>query len=71
MAKPNDRVLCFMVLSLLLFITLVVNGKNGDTCFDISKTSGLGSEVFNFINPNLNCTALFVGQWLRVDGTLS
>ncbi|KAJ8549648.1 hypothetical protein K7X08_033355 [Anisodus acutangulus] len=49
----------------------VVNVKNGDTCFNVSKTFGLGSDVFNAINPNLNCTALFVGQWLCVDGTLS
>ncbi|CAN4078226.1 unnamed protein product [Withania somnifera] len=101
MAKPNDRVLSFVILSLLLFITLVeskftihredsspspspsptpaseisclkvVNVKDGDTCFDISKSFGLGSDIFNAINPNLNCTALFVGQWLCVDGTLS
>ncbi|MCD7453295.1 hypothetical protein HAX54_020460 [Datura stramonium] len=49
----------------------VVNVKNGDTCFDVSKTFGLGSDFFSAINPNLNCTALFVGQWLCVDGTLS
>lgn len=49
----------------------VVNVKNGDTCFDVSKTFGLGTDVFSAINPNLNCTALFVGQWLCVDGTLS
>ncbi|KAJ8545598.1 hypothetical protein K7X08_018181 [Anisodus acutangulus] len=49
----------------------VVNVKNGDTCFDVSKTFGLGSNVFNVFNPNLNCTALFVGQWLCIDGTLS
>ncbi|KAM3285244.1 hypothetical protein P3S67_024043 [Capsicum chacoense] len=107
MAKPNDRVLSFLIIfSLLLYITLVeskftihessssssspspspslgpdpaseisclkvVNVKNGDTCFDVSKTFGLGSDVFSAINPNLNCTALFVGQWLCVDGTLS
>ncbi|KAK6797601.1 hypothetical protein RDI58_005303 [Solanum bulbocastanum] len=99
MAKPNNRVLSFiLILTLLLFITLVeskftihegsssslspaslseiecskvVNVKDGDTCFDVSHTFGLGSDEFNAINPNLNCTALFVGQWLCVDGTLS
>uniref|UniRef100_M1C1H7 LysM domain-containing protein n=1 Tax=Solanum tuberosum TaxID=4113 RepID=M1C1H7_SOLTU len=92
MAKPNDKVVSFiLILSLLLFITLVeskitihegsspkseiecskvVNVKDGDTCFDVSHTFGLGSDEFNAINPNLKCTALFVGQWLCVDGTL-
>ncbi|KAJ8549647.1 hypothetical protein K7X08_033354 [Anisodus acutangulus] len=49
----------------------VVNVKDGDTCFDISKTFGLAIDVFNAFNPNLNCTALFVGQLLCVDGTFS
>ncbi|KAG5622703.1 hypothetical protein H5410_007921 [Solanum commersonii] len=88
MAKPNDKVLSFiLILSLLLFITLVeskitiheysnsslspkseiecskvVNVKDGDTCFDVSHTFGLGSDEFNAINPNLNCTALFVAK---------
>ncbi|KAJ0097403.1 hypothetical protein Patl1_27923 [Pistacia atlantica] len=30
---------------------------------------GLATESFGSINPNLNCSALFVGQWLCVVGS--
>ncbi|KAI6668120.1 hypothetical protein NL676_032950 [Syzygium grande] len=46
----------------------VVGVKSGDTCFAIAQQSQLTSESFSSINPNLNCDALFVGQWLCISG---
>ncbi|KAK3011124.1 hypothetical protein RJ639_012683 [Escallonia herrerae] len=43
--------------------------RSGDTCFGIVQTFKLTTEFFDSINPNLNCTALFSGQWVCVDGT--
>ncbi|PQQ05751.1 hypothetical protein Pyn_28323 [Prunus yedoensis var. nudiflora] len=45
--------------------------KSGDTCFEIAETFNVPTEFFDSINPNLNCTALFVGQWVCLNGTLS
>lgn len=45
--------------------------KTGDTCFEIAQTFSVPIEFFDSINPNLNCTALFVGQWVCLNGTLS
>ncbi|KAM5588427.1 hypothetical protein ABKV19_006723 [Rosa sericea] len=45
--------------------------KSGDTCFEIAEGFNLPTKVFNSINPNLNCTALFVGQWVCLDGEFS
>ncbi|KAI6704924.1 hypothetical protein NL676_007886 [Syzygium grande] len=42
-----------------------------DTCFSVGQMFNLTSDVFNSINPNLNCDTLFVGQWLCVQGTPS
>ncbi|KAF8029676.1 hypothetical protein BT93_E2183 [Corymbia citriodora subsp. variegata] len=36
--------------------------RAGDTCFSVAEASHLTTSVFNSINPNLNCDALFVGQ---------
>nr|CAN82204.1 hypothetical protein VITISV_000174 [Vitis vinifera] len=47
----------------------VVGVESGDTCFDIADKLQLTTEFFDSINPNLNCDALFVGQWVCVDGT--
>ncbi|KAJ9690275.1 hypothetical protein PVL29_012766 [Vitis rotundifolia] len=47
----------------------VVGVESGDTCFDIADKFQLTTEFFDSINPNLNCDALFVGQWICVDGT--
>ncbi|KAI3456349.1 hypothetical protein Pfo_013012 [Paulownia fortunei] len=49
----------------------VVGVKSGDTCFEIAQTNNLTAKAFDTINPNLNCTALFVGQWLCIDGSLN
>ncbi|XP_016899229.1 lysM domain-containing protein ARB_00327-like [Cucumis melo] len=45
--------------------------KSGDTCFALAHTFKLSTDHFNFINPNLNCSALFVGQWLCVNAFLT
>ncbi|KAG9449161.1 hypothetical protein H6P81_009126 [Aristolochia fimbriata] len=45
--------------------------EEGDTCFDVAKAFNLTTEVFNEMNPNLNCTSLFVGQWLCVAGEVN
>ncbi|KAL0442840.1 UNVERIFIED_CONTAM: hypothetical protein Slati_2006700 [Sesamum latifolium] len=47
----------------------VVGVKSGDTCFAIAQTYNLTTTAFDAINPNLNCTALFVGQWLCINGS--
>lgn len=39
--------------------------NDGDTCFGVSKTFNLRDSI----NPNLlNCTNLFIGQWLCIFG---
>ncbi|KAF9678974.1 hypothetical protein SADUNF_Sadunf07G0092000 [Salix dunnii] len=48
----------------------VVGVASGDTCFDVAKTFNLTAASFDAINPNLNCNALFVGQWLCVAGSV-
>ncbi|KAL1537462.1 hypothetical protein AAHA92_29970 [Salvia divinorum] len=48
----------------------VVGVVSGDTCFDIAKDQNLSSTAFDAINPNLNCSALFIGQWICVSGSI-
>ncbi|TXG60345.1 hypothetical protein EZV62_014918 [Acer yangbiense] len=48
---------------------LVVGVVSGDTCAAITQQFGLTTEFFGSINPNVNCNALFVGQWLCISGT--
>ncbi|KAL8112933.1 hypothetical protein AgCh_020302 [Apium graveolens] len=43
--------------------------RSGDTCFGIAESFALSNDEFNSINPNVNCAALFVGQWLCVVGS--
>ncbi|KAJ8621722.1 hypothetical protein MRB53_030251 [Persea americana] len=43
---------------------------SGETCFSVTQTFNLTTEFFSAINPNLNCDAIFVGQWLCVSGTV-
>ncbi|KAF8030012.1 hypothetical protein BT93_E2435 [Corymbia citriodora subsp. variegata] len=38
--------------------------RASDSCFSVVHAFNLTSEVFNSINPNINCFRLFVGQWL-------
>lgn len=47
----------------------VFGTRSGDTCFSIAQSFGLTTAEFDSINPNLNCAALFVGQWLCVQGS--
>ncbi|KAF9601502.1 hypothetical protein IFM89_020297 [Coptis chinensis] len=49
----------------------VVGVQSGDTCFGIIQSSNSTAATFAAINPNLNCSALFIGQWLCVSGTLN
>lgn len=56
------------IFSPTLICDSVVGVNSGDTCFDIAQNHNLTSQAFDAINPNLNCTALFVGQWICVDG---
>ncbi|GAA0185929.1 hypothetical protein LIER_33217 [Lithospermum erythrorhizon] len=70
----------FLVLSLLVLVTLAaakpavltctipVGAKAGDTCSAIIKSSKLSAQDFSFLNPNLNCNKIFVGQWLCLGG---
>ncbi|KAK2985930.1 hypothetical protein RJ640_008146 [Escallonia rubra] len=46
----------------------VYGAQVGDTCFSVAKTFKLKTEVFNVLNPNLNCVKMFVGEWLCVQG---
>ncbi|KAK9092305.1 hypothetical protein Syun_027216 [Stephania yunnanensis] len=44
--------------------------QSGETCFSIKKEFGLSDDAhFSAINPNLNCDALFVGQWICISGS--
>ncbi|RWR93215.1 Peptidoglycan-binding lysin domain-containing protein [Cinnamomum micranthum f. kanehirae] len=43
---------------------------SGETCFSVTQTFNLTIEFFSSINPNLNCSAVFVGQWLCISGTV-
>ncbi|KAK9089496.1 hypothetical protein Scep_028578 [Stephania cephalantha] len=46
--------------------------QSGETCFSIKKEFGLSDDAhFSAINPNLNCDALFVGQWICISGSSS
>ncbi|KAF7847348.1 hypothetical protein BT93_L3063 [Corymbia citriodora subsp. variegata] len=38
--------------------------KSGDNCLGVAKMFSLTPGTFAAFNPNLNCNALFVGQWL-------
>ncbi|KAK3032268.1 hypothetical protein RJ639_037442 [Escallonia herrerae] len=46
----------------------VHGAQTGDTCFSVANAFNLTTEDFNAINPNLNCTRIFVGEWLCVNG---
>ncbi|XP_048227745.1 uncharacterized protein LOC125369443 [Ricinus communis] len=47
----------------------VYGAQDGDTCTSLAAQFDLTLEFFSSINPNLNCDAIFVGQWLCTDGT--
>ncbi|ERN03527.1 hypothetical protein AMTRI_Chr02g218210 [Amborella trichopoda] len=41
----------------------------GDTCFAVTQQFNITQPCFEGLNPNLNCSALFIGQWLCVAGS--
>ncbi|KAL9456180.1 hypothetical protein AB3S75_005409 [Citrus x aurantiifolia] len=47
----------------------VYGAQEGDTCSDVTEKFNLSTDVFLAINPNINCDAIFVGQWLCVVGS--
>ncbi|KAF9608775.1 hypothetical protein IFM89_011396 [Coptis chinensis] len=86
MAKINNKAAMFNIvfmLSLLLIVSMadgrgktlqcdkVVGVQGGDTCLGIIQSSNSTTATFVAINPNLNCSALFVGQWLCVSATFN
>ncbi|KAK1422646.1 hypothetical protein QVD17_17932 [Tagetes erecta] len=48
--------------------TSVVGVQTGDSCFSITQRFKLSLGFFGYINPNLNCKKLFVGEWICIDG---
>ncbi|KAL3741950.1 hypothetical protein ACJRO7_017431 [Eucalyptus globulus] len=37
--------------------------QDGDTCDDLAQAFNLTMSTLNFLNPNLDCDNLFIGQW--------
>ncbi|PIA45627.1 hypothetical protein AQUCO_01600091v1 [Aquilegia coerulea] len=63
--------------SLLLSISMadarllgLLGVQTGDTCFEFAQYGNMTGGAFSALNPNLNCNALFVGQWICVSGSL-
>ncbi|PIA34386.1 hypothetical protein AQUCO_03800180v1 [Aquilegia coerulea] len=53
-----------------VYCSKVLGVQNGDTCFDIAQSLNLTAKVFNSINPGINCTDLFIGQWICISGVV-
>ncbi|KAL3741952.1 hypothetical protein ACJRO7_017433 [Eucalyptus globulus] len=51
----------------MIYCVSVYGVKSGDTCF---ACQNLTTSSFDKITPNLNCKALFVGQWLCVKAVI-
>ncbi|KAK3011125.1 hypothetical protein RJ639_012684 [Escallonia herrerae] len=66
-----------VILSFLLIITMAEsrstpsNNFNGhfERLYIFFGEFKLTTKFFDSINPNINCAAIFVGQWVCVDGT--
>ncbi|KAK9940863.1 hypothetical protein M0R45_017503 [Rubus argutus] len=43
--------------------------KPANQCTGIMEAFDLSEDEFFAINPNLNCNAIFVGQWICIDGS--
>ncbi|PRQ21050.1 putative LysM domain-containing protein [Rosa chinensis] len=43
--------------------------KPTNQCSGIMQAFGLSADEFFAINPNLNCNAIFVGQWICISGS--
>ncbi|KAF5760631.1 putative LysM domain-containing protein [Helianthus annuus] len=59
--KANSVVVCDQVISV----------ESGDDCTTISQSLKISLESFLAINPNINCEAMFVGQWVCIDGSVT
>ncbi|AES90425.1 putative LysM domain-containing protein [Medicago truncatula] len=40
----------------------------GETCFSIIQKFAIEQPLFLRLNPNINCSGIFVGQWVCVNG---
>ncbi|KAM5580879.1 hypothetical protein ABKV19_010207 [Rosa sericea] len=85
LAMPNNKVAMLLVLCLFLIISSesrqlgTGNGKPScdavyavqpdDSCTSVISDFGLDSDNFFSINPNINCDAIFVDQWLCIEGS--
>ncbi|KAL8045890.1 hypothetical protein ABFX02_08G143200 [Erythranthe guttata] len=49
----------------------VIGVKSGETCTEIAAKFKLSTTVFDAINPNINCSKIFVGQWVCIDGSVN
>ncbi|KAL6136790.1 hypothetical protein ACLB2K_062085 [Fragaria x ananassa] len=47
----------------------VYSVQPADSCTSVIEAFALDSDFFFSINPNINCNAIFVDQWLCVDGS--
>ncbi|KAJ0438629.1 putative LysM domain-containing protein [Helianthus annuus] len=59
--KANSVVVCDQVIGV----------ESGDDCTTISQSLKISLESFLAINPNINCEAMFVGQWVCIDGSVT
>lgn len=48
----------------------VYGAEAGDTCSLIIQKLGVPQDSFFKFNPNLNCDAIFVGQWLCTEAVV-
>ncbi|KAF5760627.1 putative LysM domain-containing protein [Helianthus annuus] len=49
----------------------VIGVESGEDCTSISQSFKMSLKSFLAINPNINCEAIFVGQWVCIDGSLT
>ncbi|OIT01721.1 hypothetical protein A4A49_03197 [Nicotiana attenuata] len=52
-----------------LVCSSVYGAELGDTCLGVAEEFKLTAVEFGDLNPNMNCNAIFVGQWLCVAGS--
>ncbi|KAF8766122.1 hypothetical protein HU200_007619 [Digitaria exilis] len=43
--------------------------REDETCFSVAQAAGLTQDQFLGFNPNINCVAVFVGQWVCLAAT--
>ncbi|KAF5727016.1 hypothetical protein HS088_TW22G00702 [Tripterygium wilfordii] len=85
MARANNQsALSFNLLLLISFLLIgigfqgargelqckEVHGvEDGETCSTIAQGINMDLSEFESFNPNINCDAIFVGQWVCVNGS--